>query len=593
VLPARESIKTIAALHESRGEFGIVIATIGESGSLPSVNKTSTFRAADSTAISRFLEDADVDMLIRVVPSARTVVRTTSLPESGDSQAIADALSLAAEGELPSTLPAYRRAAGTINPGPRGSKAAALLTGWPERSAGTDVAWRTLWPGPQVGIAELAAIGTLGSLVGGVRCAALLDDRHGAAAVIAAGAQRTVARVSRIGEDDTFDAAASDYIRDTCALAGVEVNVEEVDGPLRLWPMPDAIRIGGLQRDRAWLNAFGIAYSAIVTWADPSPAVHSLAALHQLEPVTKPSLPIRVTQFMGRPSRAGAVLALCAVALLALPLGVAWARVKSLEKAIADEPALLNRNTQSERELAFYRLLAEKRWPMTKLLADVAGATPVGITLDTVELGQGEGLTLRGKADTSDRVTVLRENLNKLKIFEQVTTPSTSPTDGGVQFQLTARIPPGRALVQTPPIEDYAARPLVERLYGSKATASSNRNPARATSSSTRDRNRPSASGSSSTARSNGSSSRADRSERAERSSASSTADKKPLDIPPALNDSQIAKFNRTEAMLEMAKRRKAASQPGIDDTTKRRLTEEAEKAQRRMRELMEQGGGS
>jgi len=43
--------------------------------------------------------------------------------------------------------------------------------------------------------------------------------------------------------------------------------------------------------------------------------------------------------------------------------------------------------------------------------------------------------------------------------------------------------------------------------------------------------------------------------------------------------------------MLEWAKRRRAAAQPGLDEATKTRLTDEAEKSQRRMKEAQASEG--
>lgn len=600
MIPARDSIKTLAALHELDGEHRVVVAAVSSGAPEPVVTKSATFPVAGGTAsLADFLDEADVDLLIRVVPSARTIVRTVAAPDAADARAVADALALAAEGELPLTLPGHRRAAGTIAPGRRGSKSVGLLTGWPVRADDAGPPWRQVWSGPQVGIAEIAALAALSTQLGGVQVAAVVDPARGAVGVIGVGAERTAARVARVVSASARSAvdASADVIQDTAASVGLNLSLSGVEPGVFLEPRPSSAEIGGAVRDRAWVRSFGVAFGALTTWADPTPSVHALAALYQSEPLTKPPLPIRVTRWLGQPVRAGIVLAACLAIILALPFGVAWARVKTLEKAVPDPAALQTRNDQAEKELAFYRLLAEKRWPMTKVLADVAGATPVGIVLETVEMGQGEGLTLRGKAESAEQVTVLRENLNKLKFLDQVTTPSTSPTDGGVQFQLTARIQPGRALASVPPIDDFAGRPLVERLYGAKA-GSSSANDRRAgrgserSASSSRDRSRTGAASSSSGRPSGSSSSRSERTDRGASSTATPSGEKKPPEIPPALTDAQIAKMNATQAMLEWTRRHKAATQAGLDEATKRRLTEEAEKTKRRMQEARQQSSG-
>ena len=625
MMPARDSLKTVAALHsqaESGGRsstFRVVVATLGAPGSGEwSITQTRTFTAAEAETLSAFLDESDVQVLIHVVPAGMTVARTATLPEMAGEEsagvvggsggaAVAEALGLVAEGELPAALPWYRRAAGVISPGRGGRDGGGgvigLLTGWPERDEDTST-WRRTWIGPQVGVSEVAALAGLARAIGGVDRALTLDPASGGVGVLCIG-ERIVARVARLCSTDSgttgnglpaLETAARETLAETARAAGVSVrdSFSMIGGRLLLDPEQANARIANAARDRAWLGSYGIAAGALALFAAPSPTVHGLVGLHLLEPKTRPPVLARVTEFLGRPGRAAVIIGACIAILLALPLGAAFARMRMLEKSVTDEAAMLERNVAAEKELAFYKLLRERRWPMTKLLADVAGAAPVGVVVETIEIGQGEGLTVRGKADTSELVTNFRENLGKTKIFTQVTTPSTNPGIEGVQFQLTAKIPAGAAVYAAPPIDDFGTRTLAERMYGDAARghagSRSSSRPERSTASRP-DRN--GRSNRSNTPAPGSSSSNIGPNAWPDTPRTPTPAAKGVPTIPPPLTDAQINAMNATTAMLEWGKRKQAASQSGLDDATKRRLTEEAEKAKARMTAARQQGGGA
>jgi len=597
MLPTRDSVKTIAALHESGGELRIVVASLAAGG--VSVGQTRTFTLGESGQIASFLDAAGVHLLLRVVPSAQTVARIVALPEPKDGpeptpEALTEALTLIAETDLPSTLPPFRRAAGALGlgRGPGGSRTlVGLVTGWPDQP-GVARAWRDLWDGPQVGVAETAALALLAQSAA-AQVALLVDSAAGAIAILARG-EKVLIRTSRASPGPATLHAASDMIRETLRAAKLDAPApaHRLSDGLHLEPDASSVRIAGGTRDSNFIARFGLAAAAAALYADQSPVVHGLVNLHQSEPKAKPPIVERVTRWFGQPVRAAAIIALCLVTLLALPLGVAYARMKAVEKTVADEAALIDRNDKSDRELAFYRLLEQRRWPMTKLLADIASAAPVGILVETCEIGVPDGLNIRGRADNSELVTTFRENLNKLRIFDQVATPSTSPVDEGVQFQLVAKVMPGRAAAETTPIDDFAAKTLSERLYGQAAKRPTGRSTASAPA-----RERPSRSSSSGSSRS-GDSSRSSANSggstaasRSGNSGNSTPASRDAVPPPPPLTDAQIAKLTGTQAMLEWAKRRRAAAQPGLDEATKTRLTDEAEKSQRRMKEAQASEG--
>lgn len=586
----------IAALHIQGGAARLVIADL--SSSTPSLRETHSFGAADTAAIATALESAKVGRLIRVLSSASTIVRTPALPEglsiqgSTDTQ-IAGALALLSESELPSTIPEFRRVAGLLQLAPAGPPIP-LLASW---TGPVPTEWaRTPWPCPEVWTPEVAALAAFARSAGATESAACIDRTTAAGAIVASGPKRSLARVLKLA--DPIEPGAARAIAESRAAAGLpppEPTSLADEYQVLLHPVRPAVRVLGKSLSPREVNEFAVAIGAILLAADPSPNVQSLVGLHEREPRGRGSILERGVRALGTPLRAGITLAACVAVLLAIPIAVAYANYAVLQQRTKADTNLDQRIRTGERDLAFAKLVRDKRWPMTKLVADVAGAAPVGITFESLELTQETGtITLRGVADSSNLVTTLRENLAKTKIFTQVNTPSigaASDPAAKLQFQLTAKVPSGAATYDAPPIDDFAARPLVARLYGDGAVQRSRSDrPSRA------DKPDRSERAERSSRSSSGSTSRAERNAPASTSSSSSaskTHSGKAPEIPAALSDDQISKLTRAQAMIEWAKRKSAATQQGISDSDKTRLQEESEKAKRRMDELKQQSSQS
>lgn len=535
-------------------------------------------------------------------------MRVAGIPDSGEpgttssSDSIADALSLMAETELPTTSPEYRRAAGMVNPGRGlGRKPVGLLTAWPPSAElhfpGSP---RTPRVAPEVGISEAAALAMLSQLVGGVERAWTVDRSSGAMTILAAGPEKTIVRIARVPSGEPGADARKAAIFETSRAAGLADSpaADSSETALHLEPAPTSMRIAGQARSSDWVAQYGLPAAAIVAFADPSRAVSGLVELHEVEPKQKPPILQRISEWAGAPSRAAVIIGVCVLAIIALPIGVSYAKLRILEKQVTDQKELFQKNAEDEKELAFYDLLRDKRWPMTKLLGDIAGACPQGITIESVEIGQGDGIVLRGSAEDTGKLSTFRENLAKTRIFSDPTTPSVNPTgSSGVQFQLTAKVPANAATMTVKPVKDWAAKTLAEEMYGEKAAPTKRTTASRADraeksdrTSSRNDRRTPQTS-----SRSNTTSSRdnaRDSGTRTDRNTSSTTTGaKQPVTIPAELSDASIAKLSREDAMKEWTNRKRVAAQPGIDDGVKRRLMDESEKAKARMLEAAAGGG--
>lgn len=601
IIPNRDNIKTVAAVHQQDAGCRVVIASLRGGGEVDiKLAETVNLSSGPAAFTSLIERSGNVDAVIRVLPASCTVVRVAGVPDSGEpgaassSEAIADALSLMAETELPTTSPDYRRAAGVVNPG-RGvaRKPIGLLTCWPPSAElhfpGSP---RTPRVAPEVGISEAAALAMLAQLVGGVERAWTVDRSSGAMTILAAGPDKTIIRIARVPTGESGVSSRAAAIAETSRAAGlVEPGASDSsEMPLHLEPSPTSMRIAGQARSWDWVSQYGLAAAAILAFADSGRAVSGLVELHETEPKAKPPILQRISEWAGAPSRAAIIIGACLLGIVALPIGVSYAKLRILERQIADQKDLFQKNAEDEKELTFYKLLRDKRWPMTKLMADIAGACPKGISIDSVEIGQGDGIVLRGSAEDTGKLSAFRENLTKTQVFADPTTPSVNPTgSSGVQFQLTAKIRTNAATMSVKPVTDWAAKTLAEDMWGEKAAPTKRSSASRSDRAARTDRRASSGSSRPTTsARESG----RDTATRTDRTSGSSTTTaKQPVSIPAELSDSAIAGLSREDAMKEWTNRKRVAAQPGIDEAVKRRLIDESEKAKARMLEATSGGG--
>lgn len=564
--------RVAAVQHRPDGGLAVLIAETGGSG----------FAVTESMLIAReqaaeTFKTRKVDLVLRLVPSAETVCRVLPCPEatSNDRASVADALSLLAESELPAALPWHRRSAGVVR---LAEQQAALLTGWvasPTRSG--DCA--RVSPVPEVWVAEIAALAALSRSTETGGMTGWADQRAAAVSLLALGPKRPIGRVLRI---DASAAAWDDAVRtawaETAAAAGIEAPCPRTDG--LLLDLPSSVRLGGAGRDREWINRHGLSLGAIALYADPDAAVSSLVGLTPDEPRRALPFTQRAIDWLSRPRNAAGVAAACIAVLLFAPWGAAEARYAMLRDEAGSLTELDDRLRIADQRSEFYKLLAQKRWPMTKLLADIAGAAPIGVTMESVELIQGEAVNIRATAESSELVTGFRKNLTDSMVFTNVATPTIESSSAGVTFQLQAKLAPNGAITTSKPAMDFAAETLAQRLYGADAGTATGWD---------EEDDRRGDDRRSGGSRERDDSSRSSRSERsAPRPAAAAAA--APVVLPP-LSDAEIAAMDRTAAMKEWGVRKKASTQPGLNPADKERLAAEAEKCRARMQAAA--GGGA
>jgi Tfp pilus assembly protein PilN len=530
-----------------------------------------TLDGAEAGTLEALCREHGVGKVVRITPASQTVARCAALPP-GDDGSLGAAAALLAEAQLPSSLPPHRRCAGVLPEASGTEVRTALLTGWTVLDAPQPAGrHEEVWVTP---VAALAAVQN-----GAGRAAVYTEPEQGAICLLMRGPQSSVARVlveeSRGGWTEQVGAAAAE----TAQLAGLTtggLSGLRLAEPRRLLIEPATAsslrtRVAGVRDDVRWMDEYGLAVGAALVAGSDSPTVRSLAGLFALPPQAQRSPVERLTEWVAQPRNAAGLLAAACALLLIAPMGFAWARMEVLESRVKRVEGLKVGREGLEQKAAMYQQLEVSRWPMTKLLADVSGATPVGVVVTNLQLSTGQGVTVQGTAETSEQITKLEANLNATRLFTNVSVNRVDTRGGdGFEFDLSARV--YQPHVAAKPVEDFASKPLAVRMFGegaSNTTAPSSssddpprrgtRRPAPDDADDNAPRERPAA-------------------DSARRPSGTSTPE-----VPPPLTNEQIGSMDRGTAMKEWATRKTASGRTGIDASVKQRLLEEVPKLKARM----------
>jgi hypothetical protein len=515
--------------------------------------------------------------LVRLVPGPRTLARCVNIPHASPAEAVA-ALGLIAEAELPETLPAHRRAAGLIPDIAREGSLTGLLTGWRDHENDPPLV-AAAHGAPETWAAEPAALAALRSHTA---AAVYADPQQGSIVLLISGPVRTVARV--LVEDnaspEVWNQSLRRAIEETSRAAGAS---EEPRASGRSLLLADAAQdalaglTGGKSQEPGWLDEFGLAFGAAILALSENPAERALAGMTAEAPRERRRGAEGAIAWLSVRRNAWRAVAAGAIALFVLPLTLAWARLAVLESKVSELHAQEGSREELARTAALYATLQKSRWPMTKLLADVSGALPVGVRVESIRLAPDQGLGLEATADSADALGAFQQNLNKSGIFSDVRISRADSGPGGsVAFEINAVV--ASPFLNAPPTEDFAAQPLAVRLYGEGASntnwdADSDKS----------------------------ASPRPPRAERARPEGASAGGDKPEADddgpsapsrpsgsgsdeLPDVLTDDQITAMDFNGAMKAWAARKKSLSaQKGLDQATKDRITSEIDRLKAQM----------
>ncbi|MFG0284813.1 MAG: hypothetical protein ACF8R7_10370 [Phycisphaerales bacterium JB039] len=578
-----------AGLHSVAGAWRLVI--VEQSGPRLSVRLAESVAAGDAAAVRERMQAAGVDHLVRVAPAEHTVCRLQPT-QTGDPEQTAAALALIADAELAGVAPRWRCAAGLVqDPRPSG-EALALLTAWREAGpAPAQVAHGEQWT------TEIAALAQLRFGAGQLAIAA--SRGAGAISLIASGGTMTVARTIREANDtpELWRTAVLGAAAESCRQVGADVQLESVDpGESLVWLDPTASsalrgRIQGLGEEPDWLSVYGVALGAAALGTVDDPTQASLASLRATPPVQRRPLGERIAGAVASPRRAAAILAGSIALMVLAPLAVAWARVAVLEAGASRAASFQSDRAALAQQAALYEQLQISRLPMTKLLADISGATPPHVVIDTLRLARDQGLILSGRIhvvtgageatapeNPQDLITQLERNLAATGVFGEVRVGRIEVSAGSVVFEMSARV--DRPLTNARPAIDFAERSLAQWLYGERGDNTARpvalAEPAAVGSPNGASRRPASSPDRAASAERSGDIGGRDAGSSSRRPEGSGSASEDA--IPAELTDEQIKALDRPAAMREMVSRMNARNRAGIDEGVKARLEAEIAK---------------
>jgi len=414
-----------------------------------------------------------------MLPSAATICRVFRFPGLPPDQ-IGQALRLQAESHLLGGIPAHRTAVVQI-PGSDRDEASGLLLAWPEQSTtpmpGGDAehwhaipeiaalleAWRSasprlplVWADPADGSIGVVA-GDAGVPMIRATCEAAEGDeawdrvvrRVVSETVIAAGGvPETAGRIAESAESQLVD---HDSIR--CSRPSLLSDLEGLDHQ-------DAV---GALLDAAIRASKGPLATAATLAAAP-PSIRRTGLVANVE---------RAIAALSSPRTAIRVAAVAVAVALAMPLVGAGLRTAILRAKLPDPAAFEAAMETSEQQLAVYRELEAQAWPMMKILGDLSNCMPEAIEVDSISMGHGEPVVVRGfakpdgAATGADAVLEMERRLRDTRIFDKITKSWDPPDARGIyEFSLSAEVARPTARVRVEDAEDFAVNTLAIRRYG-------------------------------------------------------------------------------------------------------------------------------
>ena len=554
VMSAGASLRYVVASLSS----GAVRVT--ESGNIP---------PADAKALETLRQKAGGAQLVQVLPPECVVVRpvAAAIKLDGSPEQVAGALNLVAEAELPTTVPAHRRCAGVLRVG---QGQAVLAMAW-VTDANT-IPGATLVPAP----AALAALHRLTGASTGL--AAWSDQTSGSVVIAGCGStdeHRVLARVLRddATDENAWRAVVDEALADAAADLGVEPPIT-VSPALRLPRMP--VSTFGLPAAdvKTGLADFGPLLGAASLALQPKPDEQPLLTMTQRSAIVSRPIHRRIWEGMGSPRRVGVVAAVCAMVLLAGWIAAAPIQLAALRsKAGADTADYQKAMEQHD----WYRVLRERRWPMTAILAELTAQAPTGITVENLTVEQNRPIALGGTAPSAEALNKWRTALRSNRVFDDVQWNSPDETSSPVRFSMSVK-------VAEPLLAGGAELKAIPASAPSHETASTNGREGR---NSTPTRTNPPTR----TTRTNGNNNSGNNNGGRTSTPAAGTpgAPAPKAEVPPPLSDSQIANLKKGPTIIEWAKRKGRMDDPALDEATRQRLHAEFEKLDERKQQLQKE----
>ncbi len=457
---------------------------LARKGSRPTAVDCREFALHDAASLTQWLDLKRCNDLRMLLPASAVIVRSTTLPAASQTQMLT-ALALQAESFFLGSVPQHRLGLAVLNEG-SSTERRGLIVAWPTNQPATETPPRlesitTYLPEP-------AALMVLAS---SDLPAIVADRRNGSIAIALRSPTGVVLRSAR--EDamaDAWNEGLRRAIAETALNAGIEPSriaavvasaesAAEVDGDRVLVLDPDvrgalngkiAVDVGSQALESSWWRNWATLLGAAVAASGP------LAELCRLRKHEKGSEPTPVARFVQRysdPVRAFKVV-VAAVAIMAIaPMALAWLRAKVYEwKMPSSLGEFQMQQFDVEQRISHYEALGRKALPATKLLGDLAVATPDGIELESIQLSLSQGVSVRGVAkpqngkSPDEIVNTMASLMDSSGVFRKTSWNWTTPDGRNVfKFNLSAQIARPTLIAEVPELRDWAVKSLAKRKY--------------------------------------------------------------------------------------------------------------------------------
>jgi len=446
-----------------------------------------------------WLSQQSIGRVLTVLPARETVCRTFTLPAASDEQ-LELALRLQAEAALLGGVPPHRVGMGVLPSTADAKFRQGLVLAWPESMSTRELP--ALPPDlPVTFVPELACLSAL--VLGEGRAAGITvaGDRSDGSVVLIVptpsgdgGTELAIRSTREDGSDpEGWKAALVRAARETLMSANVPTAASEA------MVAEFAGRVAAQDTDR----------TVVVPQVAERVATQVLPAADELSPMDRitvagalaasagplvaftrllreiPRAKVHPVQAaidrISEPRVAGRILIAAVLVVMIAPLALAAARYGILSLKVDDLDALERSNRITRQQVAMYRELRTNAWPMGKVLGDLANAMPEGVDVDTISIGQSEGVTVRGVAkptdikdaagkkeslDAAEVVGRMQHELEDSGIFRRAKYEFKAEDGRGWrEFTMTCEVNGPTRQPSYTPEDDFAVRTLRDRRY--------------------------------------------------------------------------------------------------------------------------------
>jgi hypothetical protein len=480
--PAISLDDSLFAVAERRADRMRVLLV--KRGARPAAIATREFALADSSGVLSWLGTKNCGDFRMILPASAVVVRMSTLPAASPTQMLT-ALSLQAESFFLGTVPHHRLGLAVL-PDSGGTEREGIVVAWPPAQPAPELS-------PQLEaitryLPEPAALLPLAS----ADIPAVTGDRRSGSIAIALRSPRgVVLRSAREdGSADSWNEGLRRAIAETALNAGIEPskiaavvaaaesNVEQtgdraviIDPAIRQQLEGKiAIEVGAEALEASWWRDWAVLLGAGIV------ASGQFAELCQLRRHQGGAEPTRFSRLLVRYSDPSRALRVCvaAVAIMAVvPLAAAWLRSSIYQWKMPTSLGEFQLEQRDiERRIAHYEAVARKSLPVSKLLGDLAVATPDGIELESIQLSLTQGVSVRGTAKSQgskqpdEIVNAMARQMESSGVFRKTNWGWNAPDGRGeFKFNLTAEIVRPTLRPNYDESRDWAIKTLAQRKY--------------------------------------------------------------------------------------------------------------------------------